>query len=209
MKLYSFPTSSASYRVRIVLHLKRVPFETATVSLPDKEQRQAAYLKINPQHRVPSLELDDGTILTQSLAIIDYLEQMHPEPPVYPSDPVTRARSLAVALIIASEIQPLNNSSVTEYVRDTYGMDQAGTDRWMADFMRAGFAAIEQLIDGSHYAFGLEPSIADVCLVPQVFNAHRYKVDISDFPKINAVTDVANAHPAFAKGHPSEQPGAG
>lgn len=207
MKLYSFPFSSASYRVRIVLNLKRVPFETVTVDLPGKEQRRAAYLKINPQNRVPSLELEDGRILTQSLAIIDYLEQAHPEPAVYPGDPVTRARALAVALIVASEIQPLNNSSVTEYVRDSYGMDQAGTDKWMAHFMRAGFAAIEQLIDGSHYAFGLEPTIADVCLVPQVFNAHRYTIDISDFPKINAVADVANANPAFARAHPSVQPG--
>ena len=206
MKLYSFPTSSASYRVRIALHLKRIPFETVTVNLPDKEQRQAAYLKINPQHRVPSLALDDGTILTQSLAIIDYLEEIRPEPPIYPAHPVLRAKALAVALIVAAEIQPLNNSSVTEYVRETYGMDQAGTDKWMAHFMRAGFAAIEQLIDGGHYAFGLEPSIADICLVPQVFNAHRYRIDISDFPKINAATDVANAHPAFVKAHPGAQP---
>jgi maleylacetoacetate isomerase len=207
MKLHASPTSSASYRVRIVLHLKGIPFETVTVSLPDKEQRKPPYLRINPQNRVPALQLDDGTAITQSLAIVDYLEQMHPEPSVYPSDPVTRARALAIAQIVASEIQPLNNSSVTEYVRDTFGMDQAGLDKWMAHFMRAGFAAIEQLIDGSHYAFGLEPTIADVCLVPQVFNAHRYKVDISDFPKINAVTDVANAHPAFARAHPSLQPG--
>lgn len=206
MKLYSFPTSSASYRARIALHLKRIPFETVTVDLPNKEQREAAYRRVNPQHRLPSLELDDGSILTQSLAIIDYLEQIHPEPSVYPSDPVMRARALAVALIVASEIQPLNNSSVTEFVRDTYGMDQAGSDKWMAHFMRAGFTAIEQLIDGSLYAFGLEPTIADICLVPQVFNAHRYKVDISDFPKINAVADVANANPAFAKAHPSVQP---
>ena len=208
MRLYSFPTSSASYRVRIALHLKRIPFETVTVDLPNKEQREAAYRRVNPQHRVPSLELDDGSILTQSLAIIDYLEQIHPEPSVYPGDPVMRARALAVALIVASEIQPLNNSSVTEYVRDTYGMDQAGSDKWMAHFMRAGFTAIEQLIDGSLYAFGLEPTIADICLVPQVFNAYRYKVDISDFPKISAVADVANANPAFAKAHPSRQPGA-
>ena len=207
MKLYAFPTSSASYRVRIVLHLKGIPFETVTVSLPDKEQRKAPYLRINPQNRVPALELDDGTVLTQSLAIIDYLEQMHPEPPVFPADPVTRARALAIAQIVASEIQPLNNSSVTDYVRDTFGMDQAGLDKWMAHFMRAGFAAIEQLIDGNHYAFGLEPTIADVCLVPQVFNAHRYKIDISDFPKISAVADIANAHPAFARAHPASQPG--
>ena len=166
------------------------------------------YLKINPQNRVPSLQLDDGTILTQSLAIIDYLEQIQPTPSVYPAKPVTRAKAMAVAIAIASEIQPLNNSTVTDYVRETRGLDQAGLDAWMTHWMRSGFRAIEQLIPGDHFCFGQLPSIADVCLVPQVFNAHRFNVDISDFPKINAVADVAGAHPAFAKAHPNLQPAA-
>ena len=203
MKLHSFPTSSASYRVRIAMHLKGIPFEVALVDLPGRQARQAPYLAINPQGRIPSLELDDGRILTQSLAIIDYLEQVAPKPSVYPADPVTRARALAVALIINSEIQPLNNSSVTDYVREKHGMDQAQHEKWMAHFLRAGFAAVEKLIDADNFAFGNEPSIADICIVPQVFNAHRFKIDIADFPKINAVADVANAHPAFAKAHPS------
>jgi maleylacetoacetate isomerase len=206
MKLYSIPTSSASWRVRTVLHLKGVPFETVTVNMPAKEQRTPAYGRINPQNRVPALELDDGTILTQSLAIIDYLEQTHPEPSVHAADPVTRARALAVAIAIASEIQPLNNSAVTDYVGEQRGLDQAGLDAWMAHFMRAGFRAIEQLIDAPLFAFGSRPTIADVCIVPQVFNAHRFKVDISDFPKLVAVADVAGAHPAFAAAHPSRQP---
>jgi maleylacetoacetate isomerase len=206
MKLYSFPTSSASWRVRTVLHLKGIPFETVTVNMPAKEQRGAAYLKINPQNRVPSLQLDDGTILTQSLAIIGYLEQTHPEPAVFPADPVARAKAMAVAIAIASEIQPLNNSSVTDYVRETRGLDQAGLDEWMAHWMRSGFRAVEQLISGDHFCFGQQPSIADVCLVPQVFNAHRFNVDISDFPKVNAVADIANAHPAFSRAHPSVEP---
>ena len=207
MKLYSFPTSSASWRVRTALHLKGIPFETVTVSLPDKEQRREPYLRINPQNRLPALELDDGRVITQSLAIIDYLEQMHPEPPVYPGDPVMRARSMAVAQTIASEIQPLNNTSVTDYVRERYGADDAAIAAWMSQFIRAGFAAVERLIDGDHYAFGVAPTIADICIVPQVFNAHRYNVDIFDFPKVNAVADVAGAHPAFAAAHPSRQPG--
>lgn len=206
MKLYSFPTSSASWRVRTVLHLKGIPFETITVNIPEKEQRGAAYLKINPQNRVPSLQLDDGTILTQSLAIIDYLEQIQPTPSIYPANPIMRAKAMAVAIAIASEIQPLNNSTVTDYVRETRGLDQAGLDAWLAHWMRSGFRAIEQLIPGDHFCFGQQPSIADVCLVPQVFNAHRFNVDISDFPKINAVADVAGAHPAFAKAHPNLQP---
>lgn len=207
MKLYSFPTSSASWRARTVLHLKGVPFETVTVRLPEKEQRQAPYLAINPQHRVPALELDDGRIVTQSLAIIDYLEQTHPNPSVYPADPVMRGRALAVAQAIASEMQPLNNTSVTDYLRDEFGADDAAIQAWISHFMRAGLHAVERLIDGDHFAFGSVPSIADVCIVPQVFNAHRFKVDISDFPKLNAVADVAGAHPAFAAAHPSRQPG--
>jgi maleylpyruvate isomerase len=207
MKLYAFPTSSASWRVRIALALKGIAYDTVTVKLPEKEQRLEPYLRINPQNRVPALELDDGTIITQSLAIIDYLEQMHPEPSVFPSDPELRARALAIALIIAAEIQPLNNSSVTDYAREQFGADDAAIARWMSHFMRAGFKAIEQLIDGGHFAFGLTPTIADICIVPQVFNAHRFKVDISDFPKVNAVADVAGAYPAFLKAHPSRQLG--
>jgi maleylacetoacetate isomerase len=207
MKLYAFPTSSASWRVRIALALKGIDYETVTVKLPEKEQREAPYLRINPQNRIPALELDGGTILTQSLAIIDYLEQVYPEPPVFPGDPELRARAYAIALIIAAEIQPLNNSSVTDIVREQFGADDAAIARWMSHFIRAGFKAIEQLIDGNHFAFGLTPTIADICIVPQVFNAHRYKVDISDFPKVNAVADVAGAHPAFLISHPSRQPG--
>jgi maleylacetoacetate isomerase len=208
MKLYSFPTSSASWRVRTALHLKGIPFETVTVSLPDKEQRREPYLRINPQNRVPALQLDDGRVITQSLAIIDYLEQVHPEPPIYPGDPVVRARAMAVAQIIASEIQPLNNTSVTDVLRERHGADDAAIAAWMSHFIRTGFAAIEQLIDGNLYAFGAAPTVADICIVPQVFNAHRYSVDISDFPKLNAVADVAGAHPAFVAAHPSRQPGA-
>ncbi len=207
MKLYAFPTSSASYRVRIALHLKGIAFETATVDLPGKQQRRPEFRDVNPQHRVPALELDDGTILTQSLAIIGYLEQTHPTPALYPADPVARARALAVALAISSEIQPVNNTSVTDYVRANHGMDDAGLSRWQSHFMRAGLVAVEQLIDAPNYAFGNEPTIADICIVPQVFNAHRFKVDISDLPKVSAVADIANANPAFAAAHPNRQPG--
>ncbi|MEX0852454.1 MAG: maleylacetoacetate isomerase [Bauldia sp.] len=207
MKLYSAPMSSSPYRVRIALHLKGVAFETVTVRLREQEQYEAAYRRINPQARVPSLELDDGTILTQSVAIIDYLELAHPEPPVFPSDPVARARALAVALAISSEIQPLNNTSVLNYLRDQLGQDQPARQAWYAHWIRTGLAAVERLIDGGHYCFGREPTIADICLVPQVFNARRYHVDISDFPKIVAVDAVATANPAFAKARPEVQPG--
>ena len=206
MKLYSFPTSSASYRVRIALHLKKVAVETVTIRLPEDEQRQPAYRRINPHARIPALELDDGTVIGQSLAIIDYLELAHPEPPIFPSDPVERARALAVALTIAADIHPLNNTSVLKYLRDTSGQDQTARDAWYAHWIRAGFASVEQLIDAGHYFFERAPTIADICLVPQMFNARRYNVDISDFPKIVAVDAVATANPAFAKAHPGVQP---
>jgi maleylacetoacetate isomerase len=209
MKLYAYPFSSASYRARIVLHLKGIPFETINVSLAKKEQREAAFTRVNPQQRIPVLELDDGTRLTQSLAIIDYLDRTYPAPPVYPADPVLRARAIAVALAVAAEIQPVNSPAVLDYVADNFPFDQTARDKWATHFMHRGLAAIEELIDGQHYCFGVEPTIADICLVPQVLNAHRARVDISDLPKVNAVFDVANGNPAFQKAHPTQQPNAG
>ncbi len=207
MKLYSFPTSSAAYRVRIALHLKNVPFETVTVDLGKGEHHQPTYRGVNPQGRVPALELDDGAVLTQSLAIIDYLEDMHPEPPLYPDDPEARARTLAVALTVAADIHPLNNTSTLAYLSGELGIGEEARDRWYAYWVRAGFAAIEQLIDGTAYCFGREPTVADLCLVPQVFNARRYHVDISDFPKLVAVDAHARANPAFSAARPENQPG--
>jgi maleylpyruvate isomerase len=202
MKLYSFPYSSASYRVRIALHLKAVPFDLVTVDLRAKAQRRPEYRRVNPHGRVPALELDDGTVIAQSLAIIDYLEQTHPEPEVFPADPVTRARAWAVALAIAADIHPLNNTSVLDYLGEAGGLDRTAREAWYAHWVRAGFAAVEQMIDGGRYCFGDRPTIADICLVPQVFNARRFSVDLADFPRIRAADAVAAAHPAFAAAHP-------
>ncbi len=207
MRLYSFPLSSSSYRARIALHLKGIAFETVTVDLPGGEQHKASYHGINPQERVPALELDDGTVITQSLAIIDYLDNAHPEPPLLASQPVARARVLAAALAIACEVQPLNNTGVLHYLRERLGVDQAARSEWYGHWIRTGFAAVEQLIEGSSYCFGTAPTIADIYLVPQVLNARRYNVDISDFPKIRAVDAVAGANPAFAAARPPFQPG--
>ena len=209
MKLYSHFGSSAAYRARIALHLKGVRFATAPIDLRRAEQRQPEYRAVNPQGRVPALVLDDGTVLTQSLAIVDYLETSRPEPPIYPREPVARAKALAVALVIAADIHPLLNSgSVQDYVRAQFHQDQAAWAAWYSHWLVTGFAAVEELIDGSSYAFGDTPSVADICLVPQVFNARRFKVDISAFPKILAVDAKATAHPAFAAAHPSVQPDA-
>lgn len=208
MKLYTFPTSSAAYRARIALNLKGLAYETVTVHLRDGEQFGERYRGINPQQRVPALELDDGTVLLQSVAIIEYLDLFHPEPPLIPDDPVERARVLAVALMVACDIHPLNNTSVLDYLRENVARDEAAVDAWYSHWVRTGFAAIEQLIEAPAYCFGAEPTVADICLVPQVFNARRYNVEIADFPKILAVDAVSTANPAFAAARPSVQPGA-
>jgi maleylpyruvate isomerase len=207
MRLYTFPTSSASFRARIALHLKGIAYETVTVNLTGGEHRGEAYRGRNPQGRVPALELDDGTVISQSLAIVDYLEQVHPKPPLYPSDPVTRARALAVALTVTADIHPLNNTAVVNYLRDQMGQDQAARDKWYAHWVRQGLAAIDAMIDGDRYCFGDQPTVADVCLIPQVFNALRFKVDIADLGKVLAVDEVCRANPAFLAAHPERQPG--
>jgi maleylpyruvate isomerase len=206
MRLYTFPYSSASYRARIALHLKGIAYETVTVNLTGGEHRGDAYRGRNPQGRVPALELDDGTVIGQSLAIIDYLEQIQPKPSLYPADPVTRAKALAVALVVIADIHPLNNTMVMNYLRDEMGQDQAARDKWYATWVRTGLAAIEALVDGNRHCFGDQPTVADICLIPQVFNAHRFKVDISNLKKVLAVDAVGRANPAFAAAHPDRQP---
>jgi maleylacetoacetate isomerase len=206
MRLYSFATSSAAYRVRIALNLKQIAYETVSINITRGEQHGAEYRGLNPHGRVPALELDDGTVISQSLAIIDYLEQVYPQPPLYPADPVVRARALAVALTVATDIHPLNNMAPIGFLRDRLGVDQAARDQWYAHWVRDGLAAIEQMIDGDAYCFGPQPSVADICLIPQVFNARRYNVDIADLAKILAVDERARALPAFAAAHPDRQP---
>jgi maleylacetoacetate isomerase len=208
MKLYSFFRSSAAYRARIALHLKGIPFETVPIRLTRNDQNQPAYRSLNPQGRVPALQLDDGTVIAQSLAIVDYLETTHPDPAIHPRDPALRARSLAVALTIACDTHPFNNLPVTDYLRSKLGADQPAIDAWIAHWITSGFTAVEQMIDGDGFAFGDTPTVADICIVPQVFNARRFKVDISAFPRIVRVDAQATAHPAFARAHPSNQPDA-
>ena len=210
MKLYSYFRSSAAYRVRIALNLKGIAYETAPVHLvrDGGEQKTPAYKAINPQMRVPALELDDGTILTQSPAILDYLEEVHPSPALLPGDPVARARIRAVADIIGCDIHPLNNLPVLGYIKTEFGQDQAAVDRWYAHWITVGFEAIEQLIDPGQFAFGDTPGLADVFLVPQVFNARRFKVPLEAFPGICAVEQACLALPAFADAAPDNQPDA-
>jgi len=207
MKLYTYFRSSAAYRVRIALNLKGVPFESIPVNLLKAEQRDAAYAAVNPQKRVPSLDIGDTTLI-QSGAILEYLDEVYPEPPLLPMGPVNRAKVRAVANIIGCDIHPLNNSSSLGYLKNKLGHDQAIADEWYAHWLREGFAAIEALIEPGPYAFGSRITLADVYLVPQVFNARRFKISLDSYPKIVAVDAACAEHRAFRDAAPENQPDA-
>ncbi len=211
MKLYSYFRSSAAYRVRIALNLKGLALETVPVHLikDGGEQRLPAYRAKHPQGLVPALELDDGTVLTQSLAIIAYLEAIRPAPALIPADPVLAAQVRAVALAIACDIHPLNNLRVLDYLKGPLGHSQEETEAWYRHWVRdGGLRAVEQMIEGGPFCFGAAPTLADVVLVPQVFNARRFQVPLDDLPKIRAADAACAALDAFARAHPDRQPDA-
>ncbi len=208
MKLYSFFRSSAAFRVRIALGLKGLAYETLPIQLTRGEHRAEAFHSVNPQRRVPALVLDDGTVLIQSLAIIEYLDEMHPQPPLLPADPLARAKARAVAGIIGADIHPVNNSGVLKALREQFGADEAQINAWVAHWILEGFAAVEALIEPGPFAFGSAPGVADICIVPQVYNARRFKVPLEDFPKIVAIDAMALRLPAFAAAAPEAQPDA-
>jgi len=209
VKLYSFFRSSAAYRTRIALNLKGIAYETVSVHLTKGGGRQFApeYRVINPQARVPALVVDGG-VLTQSLAIIEYLDETHPEPPLLPSDPIARAHVRAIAQAIACDIHPLNNTSPLFYLKNTLKHDQETINAWYAHWVTVGFAAIEALLRPGPYAYGAQVGLADVCLVPQVANARRFNVPLDQFPKIVAVDAACLKLPAFDKARPENQPDA-
>jgi maleylpyruvate isomerase len=209
VKLYSYFRSSAAYRARIALNLKGVAFETVSVHLTKGGGQQFApeFRVINPQARVPALIVDGG-VLTQSLAIIEYLEETHPQPPLLPADPVDRAHVRAIAQAIACDIHPLNNTSPLFYLKNTLKHDQETINAWYAHWITVGFEAIEMLLRPGPYAYGTEVTLADVCLVPQVANARRFNVPLDKFPKIVAVDAACLKLPAFDKARPENQPDA-
>jgi maleylacetoacetate isomerase len=209
MKLYGYFRSSAAYRVRIALNLKAIEVEHVGIRLRDSDQRQPSYLSKNPQGLVPALELEDGTLLTQSLAIIEYLDAVSPEPRLIPADTVLAAKARAVALAIACDIHPLNNLRVLTYLTGVMKQPQKEIDGWYRHWLLdGGLNAVEEMISGGNFCFGDSPSLADVCLIPQVFNARRFDVPIDHLPKIMKVDMVcANIH-SFAAAHPSCQPDA-
>jgi len=208
MQLYSYFRSSAAYRVRIALALKGLSFETVPIHLVKAQHTEKSFVSVNPQGRVPALRLDSNDILIQSLAIIDYLDEIHPQPPLLPFDPLKRARVRAVAHIVAMDIHPLGNTGPRNYLINKLNHDLETVDLWTRHWIEAGFSAIERLIMPSPYCFGSQPTVADICLVPQVFNARRYKVDMTRYPKITAADEVCQMHPAFQSAAPAAQPDA-
>ena len=207
MRLHGYFRSAASWRVRIALALKGVAAEHVSHHLRRGEQRAPGYLALNPQGFVPALELDDGTVLTQSLAIIEWLDETHPQPPLLPADPVSRAKVRAFALILAADTHPLQNLKVLAAIR-AMGRTEEQSQEWAATVNAGGLEACEALAGSAPFCFGPAPSLADICLAPQLGNARRFGVDVSRFPKLLAAEAACMALPAFANAVPGKQPDA-
>ena len=201
--LYDYFRSSASYRVRIALNLKGLAYDSVPVSLLDNAQRAPEYLSKNPQGLVPAL-LDGEQLLTQSLAICEYLEETYPQPALLPNDTIGRARVRALALSIACDIHPLNNLRVLRRLEAQFAADQAGKDAWYQHWIQSGFEAFEQQIQSTHgqYCFGDTVTLADLALVPQVYNARRFNCDLSAYPTMRAIEQRCLALDAFARATP-------
>jgi maleylpyruvate isomerase len=211
--LYGYFRSSAAYRVRIALNLKGLDYAQAPVNLVKGEQRGEENLARNPQGLVPVLETDEGAQLTQSLAICEYLDERHPEPALLPTDAEGRARVRSLAQLVACEIHPLNNLKVLKYLVGELKVDEQTKLAWYRHWIAEGFAALEARLAGEsatgEFCHGDSPSLADICLVPQVFNAERFECDLTPYPTIRRIAERCRMEEAFAKAAPGEQPDAG
>ena len=207
--LHGYWRSGAAYRTRIALNLKGLTYEQHGVDLRTGAQRSDAFLALNPQGMVPALE-SDGLVLTQSPAILEWLEEIYPQPSLLPADAVGRARVRAMAALIGCDIHPLNNLRVGKALREGFGADQAAVDAWAARWIVPGFTALEALVasHGDGWCFGDGPSLADCYLIPQIYSARRFNVPLDAFPRLLAVEATANARPAVAAAHPDCQPDA-
>jgi maleylacetoacetate isomerase len=210
VQLYTYFRSSAAYRVRIALNLKGLSAEMVPIHLQKEGglNKKPEYRAVNPQMRVPALRLESGELLTQSLAIIEYLDEVHREPPLLPRDPLERAKVRALAELIACDIHPLNNTSPLRYLKNELGQDQAKIDRWYHHWILQGFDAMEAMVRPAPYAFGSGVTLADICLVPQVYNARRLKVPLDRFPKLVAIDATCAKLAAFERARPENQPDA-
>jgi maleylpyruvate isomerase len=213
MKLYHYFRSSASYRVRIALNFKGLPWETALVDLraPASAQHTPEFRAVNPQGLIPVLA-DGEQVITQSLAIIEYLEETHPQPPLLPRTAAERALVRSLALAVACDIHPLGNLRVLNYLRANLHADDQVVNAWAGQWIGLGFAALEERVqhtsgDGLHM-FGSSVTLADVCIVPQMYNARRYQVDVAPYPRLRAICAQLESLPAFAKAAPEAQPDA-
>ena len=209
IKLYGFFRSSAAFRVRIALNLKKLDYETAAIHLRRNDQSKSDYLAVNPQGLVPTLEDGDRTLI-QSLAIIEYLDETYPHPPLLPKIAEDRARVRALAEIVACDIHPIDNLRVLRYLMHSLGHDETAVASWYNHWISTGFHALEQLLTGDartgDFCHGNVPGFADIALVPQVVNAERYRLDLAPYPTITRIFESCMKLEAFAAAHPNEQP---
>jgi maleylacetoacetate isomerase len=213
LELYSAWRSSASYRVRIALHLKALPYATHAINLIKEggDQFTAAYVEVNPQSRVPTL-VHDGQRFTQSLAIIEYLDEIFPQPSLMPKHPVDRARVRMLSQICASDMQPLQNTSVTKYLKEKLSVGDGGITTWLREWITRGLDAYNAHLErdrlGGMFSHGDTVTMADCCLVPQMYAAQRFGVEAAKYPRLALIVENCNAMSAFAAAHPSKQPDA-
>lgn len=210
MILHGYWRSSASYRVRIALGLKRLSFDQVTHDLRASAHKSAGYGAISPQHFVPALETDEGNMLIQSPAILEWLEERYPSPPLLPKDPDERAIVRAMAAVIGCDIHPLNNLRILTHLKTDMNARRDQVDAWIARWIGEGFSALEKMLErhSDTFAFGDVPTLADCYIVPQVYSARRFNVDLSAFPLVQKVSGAAALLPAFDAAHPSAQPDA-
>jgi maleylpyruvate isomerase len=210
MILHGYWRSGAAYRTRIALELKGLSYGQQAHDLRTGAQKDPAYVALNPQGMVPALEVD-GAVLTQSPAILEWLEEAHPTPALLPSDAVGRAHVRAMAALIGCDIHPLNNVRVGKALREGFDADQAAVDAWAARWILPGFEALEALVarHGAGWSYGDAPTLADCYLIPQIYSAGRFNVALDAFPRLLAIDEAAKTHPAFVAAHPDNQPDAG
>ena len=209
MRLHGYWRSGAAYRVRLALALKGLACDSVAHDLRTGAQRDPGYLALHPQGLVPALETDDG-VLVQSPAILEWLEERHPEPALLPSDPTGRAIVRGMAAVIGCDIHPLNNLRVLKRLKGEIGLDQAGLDAWAGTWITAGFDALETMVaqHGAGFAYGARPTLADCYLVPQIYSAERFHVDLTPYPRLTAAAAALRALPEVAGALPATQPDA-